>query len=126
MEDLEEHIGIINTAAANAHNQNLSPGRSLKHYAPLTPLDLWDPADPLPANASASGLITPFPLPQAKHFAQSRVLSRQKNLPEAAVNFFAALRDLDSLKLPALYAVLAPSQGLGRAINDRLQRAAAI
>ncbi len=125
LEDLEAHIGIIKTAAANAHNQNLSPGRSLKHYAPLTPLHLWDPANPLPANASTSGLITPFSLPQAKHFAQSRVLARQKDLREVAVNFFAALRDLDSLKLPALYAVLAPPHGLGRAINDRLQRAAA-
>ncbi|MEM9725916.1 MAG: Sua5 family C-terminal domain-containing protein, partial [Pseudomonadota bacterium] len=54
-------------------------------------------------------------------------LSVAGDLTEAAANLFAALRRLDQIaETPARIAVAPiPEQGLGRAINDRLRRAAA-
>ena len=51
------------------------------------------------------------------------VLSNNHDLTEAAANFFAALRRLDAQQLDGIVAVPFPDEGLGRALNDRLQRA---
>jgi len=42
---------------------------------------------------------------------------------EAAQRLFAALRRLDAAGVDLIVAELAPEEGLGRAINDRLRRA---
>ena len=46
------------------------------------------------------------------------------DLREAATHFFAALRRLDALGLDGIVAETFPETGLGRALNDRLRRAA--
>ncbi|HLP32572.1 MAG TPA: Sua5 family C-terminal domain-containing protein, partial [Bacteroidia bacterium] len=46
------------------------------------------------------------------------------SLEEAAQHIFAALRKLDTLPVDLIIAELMPDEGLGRAINDRLRRAA--
>ncbi|MFB3102955.1 MAG: Sua5 family C-terminal domain-containing protein, partial [Alphaproteobacteria bacterium] len=46
------------------------------------------------------------------------------DLTEAAANFFAMLRALDLPQYNAIAVVPIPDRGLGRAINDRLRRAA--
>ena len=51
-------------------------------------------------------------------------LSASKNYTEAARNLFAMLRELGG-KYPEIHVVRLPEKGLGRAINDRLVRAAA-
>ena len=52
-------------------------------------------------------------------------LSADKNLHQAAKNLFAAMRKLDEGNAAVILAELMPETGLGRAINDRLKRAAA-
>ena len=52
-------------------------------------------------------------------------LSRSGDLTEAAANLFAALRQLDRPEFTAIAVMPIPERGLGRAINDRLRRAAA-
>ena len=47
------------------------------------------------------------------------------NLEEAAKNLFSALRQLDAMPVEVVLAELVPDEGIGRAINDRLRRAAA-
>jgi L-threonylcarbamoyladenylate synthase len=51
-------------------------------------------------------------------------LSPAGNLEEAAANFFAMIRALDSGDTQAIAVMPIPVNGLGRAINDRLRRAA--
>jgi L-threonylcarbamoyladenylate synthase len=46
-------------------------------------------------------------------------------LVEAAANLFAYLRELDRPEFGAIAVAPIPEEGLGRAINDRLRRAAA-
>jgi L-threonylcarbamoyladenylate synthase len=57
---------------------------------------------------------------------QQVVLSRNGDFAEAARNLFAGMRYLDSLDLDIILAEPVPEMGLGRAINDRLKRAAAL
>jgi L-threonylcarbamoyladenylate synthase len=52
------------------------------------------------------------------------VLSAEGDFSEAARHLFAGLRKLDALPIQAIYAELLPEQELGRAINDRIRRAA--
>ena len=47
-----------------------------------------------------------------------------EDLVDAAANLYAFLRALDSMDIEAIAAMPVPEQGLGRAINDRLRRAA--
>jgi L-threonylcarbamoyladenylate synthase len=72
------------------------------------------------------GLLTLQPIPTeiARHFARIEILSPTGDLREAAANFFAALRRLDAAGLSAIIACPFPETGLGRALNDRLRRAA--
>jgi L-threonylcarbamoyladenylate synthase len=52
-------------------------------------------------------------------------LSPRRNLAEAAANLFAMLRALDRPAVTSIAVAPVPRRGLGLAINDRLERAAA-
>jgi L-threonylcarbamoyladenylate synthase len=52
-------------------------------------------------------------------------LSRNADLTEAAANLFEGLRSLDESSVEVIVTDYLPEIGLGIAINDRLQRAAA-
>jgi L-threonylcarbamoyladenylate synthase len=98
-----------------------SPGQLASHYAPRTPLMLEGP----PPDGAKAGLLS-FQRPESSRgFQTLEVLSEKGDLREAAANLFAALRRLDESGLDWILARLVPDQGLGRAINDRLRRAAA-
>lgn len=146
IEELESVIGPIeipapaeNPALQSADEPLLSPGRLPQHYAPRTPLLLIDPGDypsklqsgrgaPAPGTATAEprvGLLAFEPPADTAHFAQIEVLSPTGDLREAASRFFAALRRLDAAGLDLVVAETFPEHGLGRALNDRLRRAAA-
>ncbi|MNC88229.1 SUA5 domain protein [compost metagenome] len=58
-------------------------------------------------------------------FAAVLFLSRDGDLEEAAANLFAMLRRLDRPEFSGIAVMPIPETGLGRAINDRLRRAAA-
>jgi L-threonylcarbamoyladenylate synthase len=96
----------------------LSPGLGEKHYAPDRPLRL-DALDARPGEA----LLAFGPLPAGRTATAN--LSPSGDLTEAAANLFAMLRDLDRAPFPAIAVMPVPEHGLGRAINDRLRRAAA-
>ncbi|MBI3865498.1 MAG: hypothetical protein HY290_26795, partial [Planctomycetia bacterium] len=74
--------------------------------------------------AQRTGLLAFRAAPAAGDFARIEVLSPTGDLREAAANFFAALRRLDAAGLDLIVAEVFPDVGLGRALNDRLRRAA--
>ena len=53
----------------------------------------------------------------------SEILSVEGKLEEAAKNLYAALHRLDEKELDIIISEIMPDNGLGKAINDRLQRA---
>jgi L-threonylcarbamoyladenylate synthase len=94
-----------------------SPGMLASHYAPALPLRL-DAREARPGEA-----LLAFG-PQAPAGA-SLSLSPSGDVTEAAANLFAMLRRLDRPEFSGIAVMPIPDKGLGRAINDRLRRAAA-
>ncbi|MDX2226088.1 MAG: L-threonylcarbamoyladenylate synthase [Verrucomicrobiae bacterium] len=129
LEQMEPVIGRI--AFQEKADPRLAPGNIASHYAPRTPLKLWQETDPVETGLRIGLLalrVRPMDTPQrvgfAKRFHALRLLSPGGDLEEAAARFFQALRELDALGLDGIYAVPFPEHGLGRALNDRLCRAA--
>ena len=60
----------------------------------------------------------------SKNAAIVRNLSESGDLSEAANKLFLLLRELDMPKYESIAVAPIPNEGLGRAINDRLERAA--
>ena len=59
----------------------------------------------------------------AAAFAAVRYLSDTGDLREAGANLFRMLRELDAQYLDVIVAERVPEEGIGAAINDRLERA---
>jgi L-threonylcarbamoyladenylate synthase len=116
LEQLTELLGAI---AAPASGRVKSPGMLASHYAPALPVRLAA-TEARPGEALLA--FGPDPPPG---FAETLWLSRSGDLAEAAANLFAMLRKLDRPSFAAIAVMPIPEHGLGRAINDRLRRAAA-
>lgn len=101
-----------------------APGQMPSHYAPKTPFRLIDNANSfaLPENHRVGLLAWNSSIPRTG-FAAVRILSERQDLREAAANLFRYLRELDELNHDLIVAERVPSQGLGAAILDRLERA---
>ena len=105
-----------------AHSGGISaPGQLASHYAPRAPLRL-DAAAPRPGE-----LWLGFGPSEGASPDAALNLSPTGDLHEAAAHLFAHLRGLDARAAPGQAIAVAPipRHGLGRAINDRLARAAA-
>jgi L-threonylcarbamoyladenylate synthase len=150
LEDIEVLVGevaIQRAFAGDEREPQPSPGMLPRHYAPRTPLVIVDTIES-PEPGKRVGLLS-FQDPAAESQLRSvrgpgarpplssrsstamggtfhavEVLSPKGDLREAAASFFAALRRLDALGLDAIVATPFPETGLGRALNDRLRRAA--
>lgn len=126
LEEIESLIGPVELPSREAvpdHEAAPSPGMLSQHYAPHTSLRIVsDPSEV--ASPEQCGLLTLQAHPAASRFAASETLSARGDLTEAAANFFAALRRLDSARVRQIIATPFPNHGLGRALNDRLSRAA--
>ena len=97
------------------------------HYAPTKPLVFSDAAalEALRKGKQRVGTIV-FDQPvEGLDKTHQELLSLRRDLGEAAKHLFAAMRKLDNSDIDIIYAIKFPESGLGRAINDRLQRAAA-
>ena len=106
-----------------------SPGMLERHYAPRTPLHLVGDTRTVSRERRRDQrlgvlVLNPETFDDAEGFAQQFVLSRRGDLVEAAAGLFDALRAADDASLGGLVATPVPDTGLGRAINDRLRRAA--
>jgi L-threonylcarbamoyladenylate synthase len=117
-EQLSAIFGPIEMAAAGEDTPR-APGRLPSHYAPGLPLRL-DAVDARPGEA-----LLAFGPEAPPGFAMVLFLSRSGDLAEAAANLFAMLRRLDRTEFGGIAVMPIPEEGLGRAINDRLRRAAA-
>jgi L-threonylcarbamoyladenylate synthase len=121
-EQLSE-FGKVDMVASSTHGI-LAPGQLPSHYAPQTPLCLIDSAEGfLPEENQRVGLLAWKPVKSDSNFLAVRRLSARLDLREAAANLFRHLRELDALGLNLIVAERVPSEGLGAAILDRLERA---
>jgi L-threonylcarbamoyladenylate synthase len=122
----ESVAGILRQTVSAIHPEDhrtlQSPGMLLSHYAPIAKLQL---------NVIKPGshdAILAFGQCDERQFSAQQPflnLSPQGDLRQAAANLFSALRILDELSPPIISVLPIPRTGLGEAINDRLEKAAA-
>jgi L-threonylcarbamoyladenylate synthase len=112
----EVHVNTVSSSTPQA------PGMTLSHYAPRKPMFIGNISELLNSFGTDVSVLS-FQDAYASH--RNIRLSETGDLREAARNLFSAMRELDADDNKAIVAEWVPDTGLGRAINDRLRRAAA-
>jgi len=125
--EIERIVPLTDPPAAAAQSTDeeaapLAPGQLASHYAPRARLRL----DAVSVDAGEALLaFGPAPPNGVTQAAAALNLSPRGDLIEAAANLFSHLRALDACGATTIAVMPVPHEGLGEAINDRLQRAAA-
>ncbi len=125
LEAIESVIGKVNSSFNNQHAISpVAPGMLSRHYATKHKLIVGDVEKNILQSASQKIAIISFhkkynEVVEAHQF----ILSKNKNLEEAAQKLFSVMRAIDKLDVDVILAEEFPEIGLGRAINDRLKRA---
>ena len=128
LEAIEDAIGAP-IATASAHGPVRSPGMKYRHYSPRAELWLYPPGSGARARLEHDaathaacgrrlGIIARKPAPAERFIAlpdDTRALGRQ---------MFAWLLELDEIGVDYILVEGVPAQGVGRAVMDRLGRAA--
>ncbi len=130
VETLEQLLGHPLAIRTHSSSQPTAPGMLSRHYSPGVPLDLWTDlkkVNELPPHSAVIGfgLGGTHYRRDAERQLDVYDLSPTGSLEEAAQQLFSVLRQVAKQDYVRAAAVLVPERGLGRAINDRLRRAAA-
>jgi L-threonylcarbamoyladenylate synthase len=124
IEDIEQIVGKVKIVTKNNEAPD-APGMLSRHYAPKTKTFLTN---------NVSEFLKSFPnkkiglivfqdvIPNQENIIQE-VLSTTGDLKEATKNLYAAMHRLDNCNLDIIIAERLPNIGLGKSINDRLERA---
>lgn len=124
---IEAKVGPVKIMAHSSSNPK-SPGMLKSHYAPRATFVLGDLEKLVPTYQKSGilfGILSFSRIFKNIPFQFQKQLSEKGDLTEAAKNLFAHMRALDSVDVSVILAELLPDKGLGKAINDRLKRAAA-
>ena len=124
VEDIEKIIGKIQIRNISETTPN-APGMLAKHYAPKTKMFLLDDLDKFIENNKSRkiGVLRFQGKLNTTRFEHIEILSKSGDLKEAASKLYSTLHKLDSLNLDLIVAERFPDVGLGKSINDRLERA---
>jgi L-threonylcarbamoyladenylate synthase len=122
-EAIEEVLGKI-VGLLLSHSAPDTPGQLKSHYATSTPLYFGN-ADELISRFSDKKFVLITLSKRFSNVEPSRQfrLSSAGNPDQAARRLFKTLRKADAMKADLIIAEEMPAEGLGAAINDRLQRA---
>lgn len=142
-EELEEVLGKQIANPGSSENKetkqslhpakpSLSPGTGAVHYAPRTPLYLYDNPEQLLGKKSEltkNDLVVVHDLEEKQIFGDTiftiLTLSKDRNIEEIAHNLYATLHLADKKKKQAIHLCkIVQNHPLSEAINDRLSRAA--
>jgi L-threonylcarbamoyladenylate synthase len=104
------------------HQQPHTPGQLKSHYAPKTPLYLGNVAENIERFNTDTLAVISFQQ-RYQHLGHSYILSPTGDLAVAAAQLFAVLREIDNSSATVIIAERFPDYGVGKAINDRLERA---
>ncbi len=120
IEAIEKIVGKVQVQTHSVSNPK-APGQLKSHYAPRKKVIVGD-IPTLIKQYPDSGVLSFSNDYQRKY---QFILSSRASIEEAARNLFTALRTLDKQPVNTIVTEFVPNEGLGRAINDRLRRAAA-
>lgn len=125
--EIESVVGKVKIQDHSSSNPQ-APGLLESHYAPRKPFIIGNLDELIPDFQSRKIDFSVLSYDRIiKNLSAERqfCLSEKSDLKEAAANLFAAMRLLDEGSAEVILAELLPQIGLGKAINDRLKRAAA-
>lgn len=124
IEEIEKITGPLQEYIRDEETPD-APGMLLRHYAPSTLTILsTDIAKTVQENQGKKiGLLLFSNSYEDKNIAVQELLSASGSMEEAASHLYAAMHRLDHQQLDLIIAERFPDKGLGRSINDRLQRA---
>lgn len=123
VESIRAVVGEVVVFQQSSSNPE-APGMLLSHYAPRKSFVLTHIDSYLMQHPRASVGVLSFT--KKYHCTLCEVLSAGGDLSEAARELFGAMRRLDASDCDVIVAEPLPDEGLGKAINDRLRRAAGI
>jgi L-threonylcarbamoyladenylate synthase len=123
LEEIEKITGKLSITTSNTSPN--APGMLSRHYAPNTKTYLTNNISELVKyfDGKKIGLLLFKDQIQNKSIFHQEILSKSGDLNEAAKNLYAAMHRLDQNKLDVIIAQRAPDKGLGKTINDKLERA---
>jgi L-threonylcarbamoyladenylate synthase len=124
---IREVVGEVKVMTHSSSNPK-SPGMLKSHYSPTKPFILGNLVELiLEYNAQniPFGVLSFNRSFSSVNSSNQIQLTKDGDLKEAAKNLFASMRALDTMDVSVILSELLPEEGLGRAINDRLRRAAA-
>jgi L-threonylcarbamoyladenylate synthase len=123
VEAIEEIVGKVKIQVNESSNP-AAPGMLKSHYSPGRKMIIGDISENLKElNPETTGILS-FMATYDIPVKNQVVLSPTGDLDEAARNIFSALRKMDQPNIEVILTEFLPQEGLGKAINDRLRRAA--
>jgi L-threonylcarbamoyladenylate synthase len=124
IEEIENIVGKINVKNKKEKAPD-APGMLAKHYAPKTKTYLVNDIKKfIKGNGDKTiGVVSFTEDMNASNIEHVEILSKSGDLKEAASKLYSALHTLDDLNLDMIVAQRFPDVGLGKSINDRLERA---
>ena len=123
LEEIEAVIGTISIKNKKEEKPD-APGMLARHYAPKTSTFLVDDvAAEIKKNTGKKMGVLVFKSSLNNENITEIILSKNGSLQEAASRLYSAMHDLDSKNLDLIIAERFSEFGLGKSINDRLQRA---
>ena len=123
LEEIEAVVGAISIKNKKEEKPD-APGMLARHYAPKTSTFLVDDvAAEIEKNTGKKMGVLVFKSSLNNENITEIILSKNGSLQEAASKLYSAMHDLDSKNLDLIIAERFSEFGLGKSINDRLQRA---
>ena len=123
LEEIEAVVGKISIKNKKEEKPD-APGMLARHYAPKTNTFLVDDvAAEIEKNTGKKMGVLVFKSSLNNENITEIILSKNGSLQEAASRLYSAMHDLDSKNLDLIIAERFSEFGLGKSINDRLQRA---
>lgn len=123
-EELERTLNSRLRSKPSSRDPN-SPGQLPFHYSPRTRLKFIDEVELSELSSKKVGGIFLSKINESFNWSESIILSKSRDMREAAVNLFSALHKMDGKNLDLILVDKIPEEGLGLAIMDRLKKAAA-
>jgi L-threonylcarbamoyladenylate synthase len=121
LEQLEQCLGQKVTVSdhVKADEQPTSPGQKHKHYQPEIPLSLVENVTEIQLSSERVGVMT-----MQNFDAPNWDIHLFQTAEDYARNLYRTMDEMTKNKCERIIAVLPPETGVGRAIRNRLQRAA--
>jgi len=122
MEELRSVVGALETSDCLLTDETpRSPGLKYPHYAPAARVVRCGSREPVTTPPGVRAAYIGLSVPEAGGLSLSRICRTPDEYARMLFDFF---RLCDSRRIAVIYCELPPEEGIGRAIRDRLDRAA--